>query len=367
MNFNKHLSWILLILLALSTSMLIIKFVPTALEDSIEILQHIAIIVGVIVGLGLLYQRNALMINENQRFIKAVEMLESTSVPVRVGALHALGRIALERGFFEQCKQIITLYVQNECESTLMKEQKKEWQKSHKAHRVLFEDIKVAINILSGFKTQNRINLQGLDFEGINFKKNGVELKNIDFSYSNLKEANFGETADLSSCKFKGAELSGVDLSDSNLHGVNLSNANLSDVDLTGANLAQANLKGANLCNANLYSASLPYVNLNGAILENANLPETNLKNADMTGVQIQNASLKKSNLKNANLTGANLTETYLRKADLSNAQLEGAHIDEAILSETICDKYAFDGYIDQTKYSFTPSEGNCGTVNEIE
>lgn len=367
MKLNKHISWILLILLAFTAGSLIIKFVPSEFEDSIEILQHLAIIAGVIIGLGLLNQKNALMVNENQRYIKAVELLESKSEPVRVGALHALAKISLERGFFEQCKQVIALYVQQECESSLMKEQKKEWQQSHKAHRMLFEDIKVAINILSKMNSENLINLKGVDLEGIDFVKSGVTLKNLDFTNANLKEAKFPTSAELSSCKFKGADLSGVDLSDMDLHGANLIGANLSDVDLSGSDLAGADLKGANLQNANLYSASLPYVNLNCANMQNTNLPESNLEHADLSNVQIQNASLKKSNLKNANLSGADLQEAYLKKADMTGANLEGAIIEEAQFIKTQMNKADYDNFVNKEKFTFTETSPNKGAVDFTE
>ncbi len=80
-------------------------------------------------------------------------------------------------------------------------------------------------------------------------------------------------------------------------------------LDLTGANLANADLTGADLAGADLGGA-----NLTGVFLSDANLTDAFLFDADLTDAVLSDANLGGAELSAANLTGAkNLTQEQLQ------------------------------------------------------
>ena len=99
-------------------------------------------------------------------------------------------------------------------------------------------------------------------------------------------------------------DLSGAHLSGAHLHKAKLSEANLSRADLKGANLSRANLSRADLREAFLIKADL-----RGADLIGANLGEANLGGADLTGADLSGADLTGADLSGADLRGAEYNE----------------------------------------------------------
>ena len=133
---------------------------------------------------------------------------------------------------------------------------------------------------------------------------------------------------DLTHSDLSGAHLSGANLTGANLTGANLTGADLAGTDLAGANLTGANLTRANLPRANLARADLWGVNLRSAHLWRANLMDANLRDADLKG-----AIFTRTRLNGAHLSGADLTGADLAGADFSDADLMRAkHLTQAQL-----------------------------------
>ena len=117
------------------------------------------------------------------------------------------------------------------------------------------------------------------------------------------------------------------------------SNANLSNAHLDRANLAKANLRGANLVKASLIKANLSRAklleaNLSRAKLYKADLSDANLLRTDLSEADLFKTDLSEANLVQTNLSRANLTEARVVDVDLSNVTLVEADLSEADLRE---------------------------------
>jgi len=146
-------------------------------------------------------------------------------------------------------------------------------------------------------------------------------LPNRDFSGMDLAEINLA-FADLTECRFSGANLLLADFTQAHLNRADLSGADLSGADLLLADFSDADLSGADLSVSDLSGATLSGAWLTGAALPQSDLSGTNLSGADLSGSDLSGA-----NLSRANLTGANLAQARLSHADLSGANLSGANL----------------------------------------
>lgn len=133
---------------------------------------------------------------------------------------------------------------------------------------------------------------------------------------------------------------------------LNLQGVNLTKCDLRNANLEGAILNEANLTQADLWRANLRRVRLKDAFLIKTLLYYADLRDSDLIGAKLDyavlsNANLNKACLERASFVGAHLTEASLRgaqlfKVDLSNAFLSKADLTGAELYETDLDKTRF-------------------------
>lgn len=158
-----------------------------------------------------------------------------------------------------------------------------------------------------------------------------INLLNLGVSFWNQwRQSDRHIRPDLSLAIVVSKDLRGIDFSDSNLY----------DANFTGSNLSEANLSGANLQWADFTEADLTGANLNGAKLQNATMYRTrltgaSLNHADLTKANLVEARLSGADFSNATLTDANMTEADLMAADLSFAVLAGADLSAARLLYT--------------------------------
>ncbi|MBX9257706.1 pentapeptide repeat-containing protein [Desmonostoc muscorum CCALA 125] len=230
-----------------------------------------------------------------ERFLKAIELLESENIHVRIGAIYALERIAKDSDKdYLQIAEILTAYVR----------ENSRYDKKTFTTRVPI-DIHAVMTVLTRLTKDC-----GRD------KKYYLDLSGSNLSRINCQGANF-------QC-------------------INLSNTYLWWANLEFACLEGANLEGANLYYANLQSANLSYANLKKTKLGNANLANAVLRDADLQKVIVPLSSdeaeavhvdLVLANLEGADLRGANLREAFLNNACLQGAKLERANFEGAWLS----------------------------------
>ncbi|WP_326811167.1 pentapeptide repeat-containing protein [Streptomyces scopuliridis] len=137
------------------------------------------------------------------------------------------------------------------------------------------------------------------------------------------------EPFDLSGLHLAGADLFKADLTGADLSGTQLTRVNLNEATLTGANLTRADLIDATLTSANLLEAKLVEADLWGANLHDANLLRATIL-ADLTQATLTEARLNAATLAESVLIKANLTGAWLEGADLEGTDLSGATLTDA-------------------------------------
>lgn len=249
------------------------------------------------------------------RFKDAIQMLGSSQVHVRLGALYALERLGADRDSrpVDQAAvwEVISAYVRHRSREVARPTGRTAGSRGR--NRPVGEDVQAALTILG-------------------------------------RPPDESLTADLAGARLAGARLIG------SLCGARLAGANLIDADLRGVRLAGVDLTGADLRGANLTAAQMDAdTKLAGACLTGARLVGTRCVGADFTGARMASvwlangefrdatftdAELVSANLSGADLSGANLRDTDLRRATLTRAwlcgaDLRGARVDGATLEGT--------------------------------
>jgi len=226
-----------------------------------------------------------------ERFSKAVELLGSDKLDVRLGGIYALERIARDsQKDHWTVMEVLTAFVREQSRAEYEKKEPKatndqedEDISSDESKVRLREDIQVALTVIG--------------------RRKWVEQEQpgqvVDLNNSFLKRAN---------------------LSDAPLIGANLKEANLSEADLMGANLSWAFLSKSNLS-----WASLICVNLYKAYLRKADLSWARLASANLSKADLSEANLSEADLSEANLGGADLRDVM----ELTWQQISKARIDE--------------------------------------
>ncbi|MBD2744041.1 pentapeptide repeat-containing protein [Coleofasciculus sp. FACHB-1120] len=252
-----------------------------------------------------------------ERFTKAIELLGSANISIRLGGIYALERIAKDsKKDHWTIMEVLTAFVR---ENAPLKEEEIQQEKLPK----IPTDIQAALTVIGQRDVDKDPEYQGLNLQYTNL--DGADLRDANLQGANLRDAN------LQGAYLSEANLQEADLSQANLQGPDLSQANLQEADLSQANLQEANLidanlQGANLFEANLQGANLFEANLQGVFLCRANLQGANLFGANLQGANLFGANLQGANLFRANLQGANLSEAE----NLELKQIETAFGDSA-------------------------------------
>jgi len=320
-----------------------------------QILGSLALLVGLIFAWGNLNVAKEGQITE--RFTRAVDQLGNPAQEIRLGGVHALGRISKEsKKDYSTIMTILADYVRinsniyNHSENKYPKYGSfsmdilaKETATSGILDGVVSTDIQAALKVIGEFKSffnKNDKNLNLKETFLIGADLEGLHLEGVLLSWANLERSILTRTHLDNAC------LMGANLKSAFLFQAELKDADLEKVDFSGAELNFANLKGANLSRVNLYEANLNFVNLKGAILEEANLERAIALGAHLEGANLEGANLKEANLKLAHLEGARLWKAnfegaYLYAVSFENASFgqinfKGADLSSAILKEVI-------------------------------
>jgi len=229
------------------------------------------------------------------RFSAAVEHLGSKELPVRLGGIYALWRLAEDSSARDE-KAIWDILC------AFIRHPPHEPEPDTEESAPVRPDIQTILDLLTTDATARRM-------KGVGYSRN---LKGSRLCKANLSDANLSD-----------ADLSGANLSGTNLSGANLRDAELSRADLCSANLFQANLYGAELFDANLSSADVSLANLSCVMMN-----RVNLSGADLTAANLSRAHMVGADLSFADISDANLSGTFLRAAkNLIQEQLDTACI----------------------------------------
>jgi hypothetical protein len=197
----------------------------------------LAFLAGVVTATGAVFTGLTFWLSRRgqatDRFTKAVEQLGHATVDVRLGGIHALGRLARDsRTYHGPVLEVLSAYVR---EHAALAE----------ADADASADVKAAMVIVARRRRAFDDASSELDFAGTNLGKinlEGARLRQARFTHAHLR----------------GARLGRADLRDANLIDADLRDADFAGADLNGAMLNQARLHGATLADAaGLTSASL--------------------------------------------------------------------------------------------------------------
>lgn len=269
-----------------------------------------------------------------ERFSKAVELLGSDKLDVRLGGIYALERIARDsQKDHWAVMEVLTAFVRENSHRKLVAEIDQEQKNAVTTDRGKDvseaengkprEDIHAIITVI-GKREWRATEKQSLNLQGLylsKFNLSGLDLSNANLSETNLSRTNLSRTilsgTNLCEADLFSADLFSADLRNANLSEANLSEANLNEADLSGADLSESSLLKSKLINTNLKSAILYKANLSRANLDRANLYSANLREAYLSWTNLSGANLYSANLSEANLYSANLSKTDLYHADL--------------------------------------------------
>ncbi|MGI9066573.1 MAG: pentapeptide repeat-containing protein [Pyrinomonadaceae bacterium] len=269
-----------------------------------------------------------------QRFSKAIELLGSDKVQVRLGGIYALERIAREsKKDHWPIMEILTGFVRENSPRV-----------RSELPKLIGTDVQAILTVIGRRNKQHEI---------IGMRRNLSESRSLDFHGTNL------HGADLHGANLSGALLSDVDLTSSNMLGTNLEHAYLDDCDLSYSKIIDSNLRGTDLNGSQFRQASLYSVKFdptagdrNGkkptsffqADIKVCSFRKTNLIASDFRGAKFLGGSLDGAVLKGAYLTGASFEVINLKEVDLTEVKgltleqinKEGVEFDPAKLSPEI-------------------------------
>lgn len=266
----------------------------------------------VLLGGLIVTTRTYLLTREGQittRFGQAIELLGAADADVRVGAIYALERVAVDSPkdaptIVETLQTFVQTHSPAPDPSAI----------TGPTRQRPGPDVVAAARVLT--RTARR---------------SAVQLAQVDLSYARLPRA-WCAGADLSRSVLTFAELGGACAAGVDLSWARLGFAKLDGADLESANLIQADLADVSLVRARLRSAMLHQATLRRAVAIGADLGMCDLFSADLRNANLTGADLRGAILVSADLSGADLTGTDLRGVDLTDARLDRTVADAAAL-----------------------------------
>lgn len=227
----------------------------------------------------------------SNRFTAAVEQLGSPSVEVRIGAVFALERVAVDsRDDRATVAEVLCLFAQRNALATPLDARPIPRDIAH-SHEVALAHAGDSLLVVRSPDVHAAVTVLGRAPrpEGQELRLQRVDLRRSMLDYANLADA---------------------DLHYADLTNVHLQGANLQRVDLSGTWLVRAVLMKADLRQASLRSVLLCHARLDGT-----DLRATDLSNADLTAAVVDGARFEMADLRGAVLTGTNLAEATLTGA----------------------------------------------------
>ena len=197
-----------------------------------------------------------------ERFTRAIDQLGSDKVPIRLGGIYALERIA--RDSAEDHWPVMQVLM--DCVPRRQSLDKQPV--GDPSERSVPADVQAILTVLGRLNTKHaepgtRLNLRRADLRW-------ADLRNANFQEAILIEADLCQVQ-LDHANLQGANLALAELRCTILKSANLRDAQLAPADLRGADLTSANLQGAKLNGANFQWGPLRLTNegMEGAITQN--------------------------------------------------------------------------------------------------
>jgi hypothetical protein len=266
-------------------------------------------------------------------YVKAIGQLGSDKLPIILGGLYALERIA--RGSQKDkgpILEVLTAYVRHNApwppEEPAQARKRRPWTK---------KGLKVASQPKRG-KTGTSRGKQGKAEKGEEISPEpDTDIQAVLTIIGRLGPVYDAQgkpqSLDLARTDLRGAGLRAAHLEGANLVYARLEYAYLEEAHLEGASLWEAHLEGAYLWKAHLEGAVLLKVHLERAILMKAHLEGADLRKANLEGAVLNGAHLERARLWLAHLEKVDLRGADLKKASgLTQPQIDAAYCDEKTL-----------------------------------
>lgn len=240
--------------------------------------------------------------NLTDRYTQAVDQLGSEAVPIQLGGIYALERLARDSKADRQTiADVLAAFLR---ETSPVKP-------------LIADDPQLGTPQSAAALVLGRLQSFGssvrIDLTNVNLRR--AALENADFRGAVLMGAH------LNSTNLNGARLDGADLKGATFLGTYMVGANLTRVEAVGATFQGIRGKQAIFIEANLAKCSLPKAGLQAVDFTNANLRAV----ADMIDAKFAGAHLRGADFRGAKLKGANFSEAHLEGAKLDGAFRDGA------------------------------------------
>jgi uncharacterized protein YjbI with pentapeptide repeats len=288
----------------------------------------VQVMAGVVLTVGLIFTALNLHVSREgqitDRFTKAIGQLGDERLPVRLGGIYALERVA--RDSVRDHPQII------ETLCAFVREQSHSADRGKNSGGLMVDDRYLYTSDPAVVKRDIPTDIQAALRVLLRRKPGLPEYGPLDLRRADLR------TADLTSANLRGALLVGALLESATLYRADLSyadlrGAQLGNADLTYARLDHTDLTGSNLRKARLVAvvgewtrfsgAQLQEAELRNAVLPDATFDDAQLENANLILAYLESAGFSESSIARADLRGAYLHDAYLQNADLRGAQFQ--------------------------------------------
>lgn len=258
----------------------------------------------------------------NERYRQAAEMLGHGELPVRLGGLFALKRLARDHPaeFRQEVLELLVEFVRSPPAG--QQDQPMVWDMWLRLERpAVRQDVQAAaiaiVTMVNSTVDQEDTTLQ----QALDFRE--AKLCSVDLTGLRLCGA------DLRNADLTFARLDRADLGDAQLQGANGRYARLTEANLFGADMSDADFSDAHAFDATFCTAVMP------ARMVNARLCE-----ADFTGAKFRNTDLSGADLHRANLSAAQFAGTryWISHAGPHEGKPEDVRISQEQLDEAVAD-----------------------------
>jgi uncharacterized protein YjbI with pentapeptide repeats len=219
---------------------------------------------------------------------------QTSSLPTRIAALHALGSIAESSSFAaEACRDMLEVFVRQTATRA---------ENDERSHRL---QLQLAISELTSLIGRNKEMFNPPDLSGLSLDR--LDLQNLSLVGVNLVDSSLVD-ADISGADLSGANLSNARLMRCTAIGTQFRLGVLYEADLTDAIMSRSNFSGALMTGATMTRVQVEEANFSRALLAETNLEDSNLTNADLQATMLVGAKLTGANLDGAKLSNVALS-----------------------------------------------------------
>lgn len=234
--------------------------------------------------------------NKTDRYTQAIDQLGSSEVPIQLGGVYALERLARDS---ENDRQTIVDVLAAFLRTTSP------------------ADLRSAENTTVGTVAAAAATVIGrMQILGVTLR---IDLTGVNLTRARLEKASFAD-----------AILNGAVFDHAHLENANLDNAQLNNASFAGTFLIRATLRGAQGIHTTLKGARAHHADFSDAILRHAKITSSGLEDAIFDRVDLFDSRLHGSKFARASLEATDFT-----KANINLADFTGADVSRALLSKT--------------------------------